>query len=204
MNSTEVARQPGGRLSRAWRRRQQPARARVAALALVGAVAVAGSTVAVLAQPAAAAGRKAAATGAFLQAVNLKGYGEVLASSSHMSLYGLSSESAQKLVCKGACLTYWPPLEVSSGTKSVSLGAGVSGVVGFVARSATKKQVTFDGVPLYMFIKDTKPGQTFGEGVAAFGGTWGLVHASALILPAKSGGSGSTSSTTVTTTKYGY
>jgi predicted lipoprotein with Yx(FWY)xxD motif len=203
MGTTEAARPRGGRVGRPWLRRAQPVRAREAALAIAATVAVAGSAVGVLAQPGAAAARKPAGSGAFLQAVNIKGYGEVLANSSHMSLYGLSVESVHKLVCNGACLTYWPPLEVSSATKSVSLGPGVSGVVGFVARSATKKQVTFDGIPLYLFIKDTKPGQTFGEGVAAFGGTWGLVRASSLILPAKPS-SGSTSSTTVTTTKYGY
>jgi predicted lipoprotein with Yx(FWY)xxD motif len=47
------------------------------------------------------------------------------------------------------------------------------------------KQVTFDGCPLYTFVKDTGAGQTHGEGIVAFGGTWGLLRASSLIIPAK-------------------
>jgi predicted lipoprotein with Yx(FWY)xxD motif len=33
-------------------------------------------------------------------------------------------------------------------------------------------QVTDNGHPLYLFIKDQKPGQTTGQGVTAFGAAW--------------------------------
>jgi hypothetical protein len=32
--------------------------------------------------------------------------------------------------------------------------------------------VTYNGHPLYLFIKDTKPGQTTGQGITAFGAAW--------------------------------
>jgi predicted lipoprotein with Yx(FWY)xxD motif len=138
---------------------------------------------------------------ALLQAANVAGFGEILTNAHGFSLYGLSDEFGGKLACKGQCLQFWPPVLVSTSATKVSLGAGVAGEIGFVARSATTKQVTFDGYPLYTFLKDSGAGQTHGEGVAAFGGTWGLLRASSLILPAKGAAS---KSTTTTTAASGY
>ena len=133
---------------------------------------------------------------ALLKAGNVSGFGEILTNAHGFSLYGLSDEFGGKLACMGECLKFWPPVLVSKSATKVSLGAGVTGAIGFVARSATTKQVTFDGYPLYAFVKDTGPGQKHGEGVVAFGGTWGLLRASSLILPAKAAAPTSTTSTT--------
>jgi predicted lipoprotein with Yx(FWY)xxD motif len=131
-----------------------------------------------------------------LKAGNVSGFGEILTNAHGFSLYGLSDEFGGKLACTGECLKFWPPVLVSKSATKVSLGAGVTGEIGFVARSATTKQVTFDGYPLYTFVKDSGPGQKHGEGVVAFGGTWGLLRASSLILPAKAAAATSTTSTT--------
>lgn len=133
---------------------------------------------------------------ALLKAGNVSGFGEILTNAHGFSLYGLSDEFGGKLACTGECLKFWPPVLVSKSATKVSLGAGVTGEIGFVARSATTKQVTFDGYPLYTFVKDSGPGQKHGEGVVAFGGTWGLLRASSLILPAKAAAATSTTSTT--------
>jgi hypothetical protein len=68
---------------------------------------------------------------------------------------------------------------VSTATKSVSLGAGVKGKIGFVARGKSKKQVTFNSYPLYSFAGDSGARGSKGEDVKALGGTWTLVHADA-------------------------
>jgi predicted lipoprotein with Yx(FWY)xxD motif len=135
---------------------------------------------------------------ALLKASNVPGFGEIVTNAHGLSLYGLSNEFGGKLACTGECLKFWPPVLVSKSTTKVSLGAGVAGQIGFVARSATTKQVTFDGYPLYTFVKDSGAGQTHGEGVAAFGGTWGLLRASSLILPTKPAGASSGTTTTTT------
>lgn len=129
--------------------------------------------------PASAASSRPRKAPPFLEAVAVPGYGTVLASSKGFSLYALSSERGSKQACSGACLSVWPPVLVGSKVKTVSLGAGVTGHIGFVQRGATKKQVTLNGYPLFFFAKDTGPRQSHGEGIAAFGGTWTLVRPSA-------------------------
>jgi hypothetical protein len=61
-------------------------------------------------------------------------------------------------------------------TGSASAATGVTaGKLGTLTRSDGKKQVTYNGHPLYYFAGDTSSGQTTGEGNKGFGGTWYLV-----------------------------
>lgn len=142
---------------------------------------LAGSAVAALAL----GGSIAAATAATshttpqLQVITASPYTGVLGNANGFSLYVLSIEAAGKLHCTGACLKIWPPDLVKSSTKSVSVGKGVKGKVGFVKRSSTTKQVTFNGYPLYRYVGDKKAKQANGEGIVADGGTWTLVSAAA-------------------------
>jgi predicted lipoprotein with Yx(FWY)xxD motif len=53
------------------------------------------------------------------------------------------------------------------------VGSGLSaGKVGTTSRSDGRPQVTYNGHPLYLFVKDQKAGDTAGQGVSAFGGGW--------------------------------
>src|SRR6266550_2955818 len=54
---------------------------------------------------------------------------------------------------------------------SATVGVANSGL-GTITRSGGNRQVTYNGHPLYLFIKDAKPGQTTGQGVTAFGAAW--------------------------------
>jgi predicted lipoprotein with Yx(FWY)xxD motif len=126
-------------------------------------------------------------------------YKGVLVNGSSHSLYVLSAEKGTTLKCTGACLTTWPPLLVTSATTSVSLGAGVAGTIGFVARGSMK-QVTFNSYPVYAYSGDAAATEACGQGIAADGGTWSLTNASATTANATqvvtaSGGCGGT---------YGY
>jgi predicted lipoprotein with Yx(FWY)xxD motif len=119
-----------------------------------------------------------ATTPPFLQSTNVKAYPGVLANSVGRTLYVLSTEKNATIHCVRHCLTTWPPLLVKSSTKSVTLGKGVSGKIGFVKRSSTKKQVTYNSYPVYIYSGDSGAMQSNGEGIAADGGTWTMVHAS--------------------------
>jgi predicted lipoprotein with Yx(FWY)xxD motif len=116
---------------------------------------------------------------AAIKSVSVPNFAGALANQSSHSLYILTSEKGAKLKCMGSCLTSWPPLEVPTSTKSIHLGPGVKGKIGFVARGASKKQVTFNSYPLYTFAGDSDPRQSNGQGIREFGGTWTLVRASA-------------------------
>jgi hypothetical protein len=45
-------------------------------------------------------------------------------------------------------------------------------LLGTTKRADGRMQVTYNHHPLYMFVKDTKKGQTSGEAVSAFGASW--------------------------------
>ncbi len=127
-----------------------------------------------------------------LIAANIPAYNGILENTSARSLYILSTEKGATLKCtSSSCLQTWPPLLVPTATTSVTFGAGVKGTIGFVTRSATEKQVTYNSYPVYTFSNDTGPNQSSGQGVAADGGTWTLVTASATTAAATpvSGGS---------------
>jgi predicted lipoprotein with Yx(FWY)xxD motif len=109
---------------------------------------------------------------------NVASYKGVLENSKHHTYYLLTSEKSATLHCNGSCESTWFPLLVGTTVKSVSLGSGVEGKVGFVTRTTSLKQVTYNGYPIYLFAEDGA-NQSKGEGLHAFGGTWFLVNAAA-------------------------
>ena len=99
--------------------------------------------------------------------------GKILVDSRGRTLYVLSADSAGKSRCFGACARNWPPLR-ASGKPTVGTGLKAS-KVGTIRRRDGKPQVTYNRHPLYRFVGDTRPGQTNGQGIVAFGGRWSVV-----------------------------
>jgi hypothetical protein len=60
---------------------------------------------------------------------------------------------------------------VATGAPTATSGANAA-LLGTSKRVDGRTQVTYNGHPLYRFIKDVSPGQTNGQGVTAFGGSW--------------------------------
>jgi len=96
--------------------------------------------------------------------------GKVLVDSRGRTLYLFTKDSGTKSTCSGACATAWPPLRATG--KPTDSGEAKGSLVGTTTRSDGKPQVTYNGHPLYRFVKDTKSGDTNGEGLTAFGGSW--------------------------------
>jgi predicted lipoprotein with Yx(FWY)xxD motif len=96
--------------------------------------------------------------------------GRILVNSSGRTLYLFKADSRTKSACTGACATAWPPL-LASGKTIAGTGLTAS-KLGTISRSGGTHQVTYNGHPLYLFIKDKKPGQTTGQGLTAFGAAW--------------------------------
>jgi predicted lipoprotein with Yx(FWY)xxD motif len=119
--------------------------------------------------------------------------GTVLVDSSGHALYAADQESGGKVLCTGACNSFWTPLTVASGTPT---GDSVSGKLGVVKRPDGARQVTYNGKLLYSFSQD-QPGEVTGNGFAdAFGArhfTWHVVSTSGSTSSSNSGGSGGNS-----------
>lgn len=118
--------------------------------------------------------------------------GSILADGTGRTLYVFTKDKPNVSNCSGKCATIWPPF---TETKSApTLPAGVTGTIGVITRSDGTHQLTYNGLPLYYFNKDTKAGETNGEG---FGGVWSVVtlkstsgSTGATPTPAASSGSG--------------
>lgn len=75
--------------------------------------------------------------------------------------------------CYDDCAKSWPPL-LSSGEPKA--GAPVrSDLLGTIERQDGAKQVTYNGWPLYRFVKDFGPEEATGQDVKDFGAEWYLV-----------------------------
>jgi predicted lipoprotein with Yx(FWY)xxD motif len=126
-------------------------------------------------------------------------YGPLLASSSGLTLYHLTSESKGAIKCTGACASLWPPVLVSGGVKP-TVGARLTAAkLGTIKRPGGQIQVTYNGLPLYRYADDKKSGQVLGEGV---GGVWFAVGSAGKIV--KPASAAPTTTTTPASGGYGY
>ena len=98
--------------------------------------------------------------------------GDILTDSKGMTLYQFAKDQMNVSNCSGGCATAWPPLVVAAG-QTPTAGQGVTGKLGVITRQDGSLQVTYNGLPLYFFASDSKPGDTTGQGV---GGVWSIVH----------------------------
>ena len=90
-----------------------------------------------------------------------------------MTLYTFDKDTkgATKSACVDKCIENWPPFLAAAG----AMAEGDWTIVDVVDKDgATKKMWAYDGWPLYLWVKDTKPGDVTGDGV---GGVWHVVKA---------------------------
>jgi predicted lipoprotein with Yx(FWY)xxD motif len=113
---------------------------------------------------------KAARTHTARVAVAHGSLGKILVDSTGRTLYLFKADSSRTSACSGACAVAWPPLR-TGGTPTAGVGVAAS-KLGTISRSGGNRQVTYNGHPLYLFIKDHKTGDVRGQGVTAFGAAW--------------------------------
>jgi predicted lipoprotein with Yx(FWY)xxD motif len=118
--------------------------------------------------------------------------GRILVNSQGRTLYLFKGDSGAKSACSGACAVAWPPLR--TGAKPMVANGANATLVGTIPRSDGAPQVTYNGHPLYTFVKDQKPGDVNGQGVTAFGATWFAVSAAGNQVSSRPTGNGSGSS----------
>lgn len=98
--------------------------------------------------------------------------GDFLIGPNGMTLYLFTKDEANVSNCYDQCAVNWPPLLVGA-SQEPTAGEGVAGEIGVIDRSDGTRQVTYNGVPLYYWNKDVKPGDTTGQNV---GEVWFVVE----------------------------
>jgi predicted lipoprotein with Yx(FWY)xxD motif len=95
-----------------------------------------------------------------LAQVPAKAVDGVLTDATGMTLYTFDKDAAGsgKSACNGGCAKNWPPLAAAEGAKA-------AGDYSIVARDDGSRQWAYKGKPLYLWVKDQKPGDRSGDGV---------------------------------------
>ena len=100
-------------------------------------------------------------------------YGKALVDENGMTIYVFDKDTKNKSNCVGACADQWPPL-LDKTAPTAGSGAKAD-LLGTTTRSDGKKQVTYNGHPLYRFDEDQKAGDTKGQAIDAFGAKWYVI-----------------------------
>ena len=88
--------------------------------------------------------------------------GEILVGGDGMTLYTFANDEAGVSNCVDGCAVNWPPLTVTS-DEQIMVMDDVSGELGTIEREDGSLQVTYDGMPLYFWVRDVIPGDTTGH-----------------------------------------
>jgi predicted lipoprotein with Yx(FWY)xxD motif len=105
--------------------------------------------------------------------VRRTGSGKILVDSRGRTLYLFKKDTGPKSRCSGSCAVNWPPL-LATGRPRAGSGVAASKLT-TTRRPDGKTQVVYNRHPLYRFVGDSKPGDTNGEGLTAFGARWFVV-----------------------------
>jgi predicted lipoprotein with Yx(FWY)xxD motif len=113
------------------------------------------------------------AAGTTVMIVQKSSIGYVLAEANRQVVYTYSKDKKDgKPTCTGACAATWLP---ATGTPQAGPADVFSGQFGLVTRADGTKQITYDGLPLYL-LKGAAGLSTSGNGR---GGVWHVVKLSA-------------------------
>jgi predicted lipoprotein with Yx(FWY)xxD motif len=98
--------------------------------------------------------------------------GRILVNGQGRTLYLYVKDRGAKSACSRRCSQVWPP---ATGSGAPTAGPGVAAAKLTTTRGADhRRQLVYNGHPLYTLTADVRPGQINGEG---FLGTWYVVSA---------------------------
>ena len=148
---------------------------RLLTLALVALVAVAGSFAS---SPVARAGQKASSATLTIRSTR---FGRILFDGRGRALYAFTRDRrGGRSQCYGACAKAWP---VYFAQGRLLAGNGVKkSLIGTTRRRDGRRQVTYNGRPLYYYVGDKSAGQVSCQNVDEFGGTWLVVRPSGQLV----------------------
>lgn len=111
--------------------------------------------------------------------------GKVLVNGHGFTLYMFAADRRDKDNCvrRPGCTHVWPPL-VSTGKPVGKTGVKQS-LLGTIKLPNGTRQVTYAGHPVYTYVADSAPGQTFGEGVTQSGAKWYVLNGAGKVVKKK-------------------
>jgi predicted lipoprotein with Yx(FWY)xxD motif len=102
-------------------------------------------------------------------------FGKVLFAGNGRVVYLFTSDTFGTSNCSGACANAWPPF-IARGKLVAAEGVNKK-LLGRTTRPDGRRQVTYNGHPLYFYVHDPK-GQILCHNVFEFGGDWLVVQKS--------------------------
>jgi predicted lipoprotein with Yx(FWY)xxD motif len=113
---------------------------------------------------------------AMIEVAEKEPFGEYLVNAEGMSLYMFEADTkGEKSACDAACAEAWPPVSVESAEMLTASEELDDAMLGTIERPDGTMQVTYNGWPLYTFVKDTNAGDTMGQDKEGFGAEWYLM-----------------------------
>ena len=103
--------------------------------------------------------------------------GPILTDTAGITLYTWDGDvqSQEPAIATTLCAGAWPPMLVDE--ISARWIMGMQGTpFRAIVRTDMTYQLTYEGWPLYSFVRDMVPGDVNGDGLLAFGGRWSIVR----------------------------
>jgi predicted lipoprotein with Yx(FWY)xxD motif len=100
-------------------------------------------------------------------------FGTILGDGRGQAIYVFDKEQSGRSECYGDCARAWPPV-LAKGRPVAGRGVRKR-LLGTTRRRNGKRQVTYDGHPLYYYVDDG-PGRVLCHNVVEFGGLWLVVR----------------------------
>src|SRR3954465_4961625 len=117
------------------------------------------------------------------------GLGTIIVDGKGRTLYAFGHDLKNKSRCSGPCAQNWPPAAAPP-KPAVAKGIAKSKLK-VIKRGDGSRQLSYAGHPLYRFSLDSARGDTNGQNVTAFGGTWHALSKSGAVLTKAPGSSSS-------------
>ena len=96
--------------------------------------------------------------------------GPFLTDARGMTLYLFTKDTtANESTCEGECAANWPP---ASAEGTLTLPAGIPGELTAITRADGSQQLSYNGIPLYLYAADKAAGDTNGQDI---GDVWYVV-----------------------------
>jgi predicted lipoprotein with Yx(FWY)xxD motif len=113
--------------------------------------------------------------------VRSSSYGAILFDGRGRALYAFTRDRrGGPSRCYGACARAWP-VDFTSGRLVAGKGVKRS-LIGTVRRRDGRRQITYNGRPLYYYVGDKSAGQVSCQNVAEYGGTWLVMRPSGALV----------------------